>query len=131
MALKATRFSGKYVSITSYRRDGKGVATPVWFVEEAGRLFVQTDLRSFKVKRIRVNPAVTVVPCTAGGRPRGEPVPAHAEVLGEEELPHVETLLKRKYRLDMLIIGPLRWVQTTFHLGRARGPSVAVVITPD
>jgi PPOX class probable F420-dependent enzyme len=62
-------FAGKYLSITSFKRDGTGVATPVWFVQEAGRL-LQTDANSYKVKRIRRNPHVTVAPCTATGRLR-------------------------------------------------------------
>ena len=131
MALTTKTFPGKYLSITSYRRDGTGVATPVWFVESEGRLFVETDSESFKVKRIRTNPAVTVAPSSASGRIRGQPVPARAEVVGEGELPRIEALLKAKYRLDLLVIGPLRWLQTTFHLGKARGPLVGVVITPD
>ncbi len=41
---------GKYLSLTSYRRDGTGVATPVWFVEEGGRILVKTDLDSYKYR---------------------------------------------------------------------------------
>ena len=43
------RFPGKYLSVTSFKRDGSGVATPVWFVIENGRLLVKTDAESFKV----------------------------------------------------------------------------------
>ena len=38
------RFSGKYLSLTSYKRDGTGIATPVWFVIDDGRLLVMTML---------------------------------------------------------------------------------------
>jgi hypothetical protein len=38
---------GKYLSLTSFRRDGTGVATPVWFVETGGRLLVETDAASY------------------------------------------------------------------------------------
>jgi PPOX class probable F420-dependent enzyme len=61
---------GKYVSITSFRRDWTGVATPVWFVQEAGRLLIQTGTNSGKVKRIRRNPRVTIAPCPATARLR-------------------------------------------------------------
>ena len=64
---------GKYLSLTSFRRDGTGVATPVWFVEAGGRLLVETDAASYKVRRIRRNPQVTIAPCTATGRRRGIP----------------------------------------------------------
>jgi PPOX class probable F420-dependent enzyme len=56
---KTTTFPGRYLSITSFRRDGTGKATPVWFVQEDGRLLVETDAGSFKVQRIRRNPSVT------------------------------------------------------------------------
>jgi hypothetical protein len=54
-------FPGKYLSLTSFRRDGTGVATPVWFVEADGRLLVETDAGSYdagsyKVRRIRRDP---------------------------------------------------------------------------
>jgi Pyridoxamine 5'-phosphate oxidase len=55
-------FAGKYLSLTSFRRDGTGVATPVWFVEADGRLLVETDAGSCKVRRIRRNPQVTLAP---------------------------------------------------------------------
>jgi hypothetical protein len=38
------RFHGKYLSITSFKRDGTGVATPVWFVVDGERLEVVRDL---------------------------------------------------------------------------------------
>ena len=44
---------GKYLSLTTYRRDGTPVSTPVWFVEEDGRLFVTTAADSYKAKRLR------------------------------------------------------------------------------
>jgi hypothetical protein len=50
-----TAFPGKYLSITSFRRDGTGKATPVWFVQEDGCLLVETDAGSYKVRRIRRN----------------------------------------------------------------------------
>jgi len=43
------RFPGKYLSLTSFKRDGIGVATPVWFVIDDGRLLVKTGRKSFKV----------------------------------------------------------------------------------
>ena len=63
---------GKYLSITSYRRDGSGVSTPVWFATEGDRLLVMTDSRSGKVKRIRRNPYVTIAPCSGRGKPKAK-----------------------------------------------------------
>ena len=62
-----TIFTGKYVSLTTFRRDGTPVSTPVWFVTEDGSLLVETDGDSYKVKRIRHNDNVTVASCNAMG----------------------------------------------------------------
>jgi hypothetical protein len=46
-------FPGRYLSVTSFKRDGTGVATPVWFVSDGRRLFALTDLHSAKVRRMQ------------------------------------------------------------------------------
>jgi PPOX class probable F420-dependent enzyme len=124
-------FGGKYLSITSFKRDGAGVATPVWFVQEARRLLVQTDASSGKAKRIRRNPQVLVAACTATGRMLADPVPARAELLGDAELGRVERLLAAKYRIDLLVIRPLRSLQAALHRRRPRPRSVILAITPE
>ncbi len=124
-------FRGRYLSITSYKRDGRGVATPVWFVVRDGRLLVETDAASGKVKRIRRNPQVLVAVCTAGGRLRGQQVPAAAEILPDSEIAAVERLIADKYRFDMIIFRPLRFVQARLHLGRPRTEPAILSITPN
>ena len=101
------QFTGKYVSLTTFRRDGTPVSTPVWFVAENGNLLVETDGNSYKVKRIRRNDNVTVATCNATGRVAGDVIPAHAAILPAEELPRVERLLHRKYRLDYIFVLPI------------------------
>lgn len=123
-------FSGKYLSITSFKRDGSGVATPVWFVQEDGRLLVQTDANSGKVKRIRHNPQVLVAPCTATGRLLADPMPARAELLGEAEVGRVERLMAAKYRIDLLVIRPIRALQAALRRGHPRPKPIILAITP-
>jgi uncharacterized protein len=123
-------FAGKYLSLTSFRRDGTGVATPVWFVEADGRLLVETDAGSYKVRRIRRNPQVRIAPCTATGRLRGTPVPAWAELLPDAEVARVDRLMAGKYRVDLLVIKPLRSLQAVLHRRRPRGTPVVLEITP-
>jgi uncharacterized protein len=106
------------------------VATPVWFVEENGRLLVQTDADSYKVRRIRRDPRVTIAPCTATGRLLGDPVPARAELLPGDELPWVEGLIARKYRIELIVIRPIRRAQVALRIGRSRRASVILAITP-
>jgi uncharacterized protein len=115
-------FPGRYLSVTSFKRDGTGVATPVWFVSDGTRLFALTDLHSGKVRRIRRNPRVLIAPCRADGKLRSEPAPAHAEVLTDTaDLERVQTLLIERYRLTY------RLVMLIYRIGRRlRGqPSVA------
>ncbi len=129
-ATAARVFRGRYLSITSYKRDGRGVATPVWFVQRDGRLLVHTDAASGKVKRIRRNPQVRVAVCTASGRLRGEQVPAVAQILPDSEIAAVEQLIADKYRFDMIIFRPLRFVQARLHVGRPRTEPTILGITP-
>ena len=108
--------------MTSFKRDGTGVATPVWFVSDGTRLFVFTDLHSAKVWRIRRNPHVLVAPCRPGGKLRREPVPARVELLtATPDLERVRELLIERYRISY------RLVMLVYRLGRRlRGePSVA------
>jgi PPOX class probable F420-dependent enzyme len=123
-------FPGKYLSLTSFRRDGTGVATPVWYVEAGGRLLVETDAGSYKVRRIRRDPRVTIAPCTATGRLRGTPVPAWAELLPDAEVAHVERLMARKYRVDLLFIKPFRALQRALRRNRPRETPVILELTP-
>jgi PPOX class probable F420-dependent enzyme len=121
--------NGRYLSLTTYKRDGTAVSTPVWFVQDAGRLLAVTDADSGKAKRIRNNPAVRVALCTASGRLRSRLVSGKATVL--TDVTAVEQMIARKYRLDLLLIRPLRALQVAAHPGRPKPRSVVVAIIPD
>lgn len=100
--------------------------------EVVGRAGGETDSASYKVRRIRRNPAVRIAPCTASGRLRRQPIPAHAEVLTAADLPLVVRLMQRKYRLDRVLVLPVyRAVQAVRRRPRPRGTPVALAITPD
>jgi hypothetical protein len=106
-------FPGRYLSVTSFKRDGTGVATPVWFVSDGSRLFALTDLHSAKVRRIRRNPRVLVASCRADGKLRSDPVPARVTVLtSTPELDRVQKLLIERYRISY------RLVMLIYRLGR-------------
>ncbi|WP_029253942.1 PPOX class F420-dependent oxidoreductase [Paraoerskovia marina] len=73
-----------FLALTTFRRSGEGVATPVWAARDPqvdGALVVVTDLHSGKVKRLRNNPTITLQPCDARGNVRGETVTGTAVVL--------------------------------------------------
>jgi hypothetical protein len=61
----------KYISLTTVRKNGQKVATPVWFGEDGDKLYVMTISKMGKVKRIRNNPLVEVAPCTMRGKLTG------------------------------------------------------------
>ena len=126
------RFRGKYLSLTSFRRDGSGVATPMWFVGDNGHLVVETDADSFKVKRIRRDPHVRIAVCDARGRLRGEAVDAEARILPDSERERVERLLAQKYRIDRFTVLPLyRLVMRLRGRGsRTQESPVAIAISP-
>ena len=124
-----TAFDGRYLSLTSFRKDGTAVSTPVWFMTDGGRLLVETGADSYKVRRIRRNPSITIAPCTATGRLRGTPVAATAVLLPDSEVARAEQLMARKYRLDLLFIKPLRRLQAVLSRGRADRRPVVLAIT--
>jgi len=99
MTLDATsRFAGhNYISLESFRKTGQGVATPVWFAEENGILYVYSEAASGKIKRIRNNPRVRIAPCDMRGRPRGDWVEATARILEGDAARHADDLLNAKY----------------------------------
>lgn len=59
-----------YVSLATFRRDGREVRTPVWIAGDAGRLYVYTNAKSGKVKRIRANGRARLAACDARGKLR-------------------------------------------------------------
>jgi len=92
---------GRYLSMTSFRRDGSRVATPVWSVSDGERLFALTDLRSAKIRRIRHDPHVLVASCRVDGKLRSEPVSSQADVLtSAADLERVQKLLLARYRIS-------------------------------
>lgn len=97
---KLTQFSNrKYLNLESYRRNGQGVRTPLWFAEDNGALYFYTLADSYKVKRIGANPRVRVAPCDMRGNVEGEWVDATARRLDVVESRRVDELLDRKYGL--------------------------------
>lgn len=116
----------KYLNLETYRRNGSGVKTPVWFVEDGGVLYVRTLANSGKVKRIRRNSHVRVAPCDARGELLGEWMDAQAELVGADQAATVEKLLKRKYGLEKTLFDMLG------RLNRSQSATLAIrLIEPE
>ncbi len=92
----------KYISLATFRKSGVKVATPVWFGEDGGKLYVMTLSKMGKTKRIRNNPQVTVAPCTMRGKLTGPEIAATARILPPEEHAHARQTINRKYLLARL-----------------------------
>ena len=92
-----------FVSLTTFRRDGTPVPTPVWIARDGDALVVYTLEDSGKVKRLRRDPRVELRPCDRRGRvPDGaEPVSGVAEVVARSA--HHVDALRRKYGLQYRI----------------------------
>ncbi|MFI6377511.1 PPOX class F420-dependent oxidoreductase [Streptomyces sp. NPDC050546] len=91
--------AGKYLLITSYRRNGTPVATPVWVVRDGDALGAWTPAGSWKVKRIRNRADVLAGPCDLRGNPTGEQLPATAEICDPATTARYRRLIARKYGL--------------------------------
>ena len=92
----------KYFNIETFRKNGQGVRTPVWFAGEPEdgapeKLYVYSTADSGKAKRIRNNGRVRVSPCDVRGKLLGEWVEARAEIVTGAEAEHGMTLLNKKY----------------------------------
>lgn len=98
-----TGISGhKYISLTTFRKSGVSVRTPLWFAEGEGKLYFMTRSDSGKYKRIRNNPKVLVAPCTMRGKVTGPDFQATVRILSPEQWPAAKKLLNRKYWLARL-----------------------------
>ena len=91
--------AAQYVRVTTYRRDGRGVPTPVWVVRDGDALAVWTATSAGKVKRVRRDGTVLVGPCDVRGRLTGPEVSGHASIVDAAGTERVRTLLGRKYGL--------------------------------
>ncbi|WP_371573962.1 PPOX class F420-dependent oxidoreductase [Streptomyces sp. NBC_01314] len=89
--------AGKYLLITTYRKNGTTVPTPVWVVRDGDALGIWTVADSWKVKRIRNRADVLVGPCDVRGNPTGDSVPATAEILDAAGSAAYRGLMARKY----------------------------------
>jgi PPOX class probable F420-dependent enzyme len=76
-----------YISLTTFRKNGEGVPTPVTFGEAngSGKLYVVTGLKTGKIKRLQNNPTVEVAPCDQKGTALGTSVLGQARILSAEE----------------------------------------------
>ncbi len=94
----------KYINLETYRKSGKAVITPVWFVFERENFFVITRSGTGKVKRLRNNPNVRISPCSFRGQIRGKWIEGIASFVDPNEFPRIISLRNKKYGIQSKII---------------------------
>jgi PPOX class probable F420-dependent enzyme len=92
----------KYLSLETFKKNGQGVKTPVWFVLHENAFYVYTEADSWKVKRIRNNPRVRVAVCNFRGAIKGPWLDATSSLVEGDERLAADKLLDRKYFLKKL-----------------------------
>lgn len=121
---ECTRLSeSKYLSLTTFRKSGDAVATPVWVARDGDHLYVTTKSDSGKAKRLRNNGEVLLAPCDVRGNLTGEQVPGTARLLDEDGTKRVGALINKRY-------GLLAKAMTIGDKVRRGSPSIGIEITP-
>lgn len=118
----------EYVSLTTHRRSGAAVPTPVWAAYDGGELLVWTRSDSGKVKRLRNDPHVTVVPCDVRGRvsEADRAVPGTARLLEDAAgLRRVRRALAGKYGWKFRLVDVFG---TAVRLGKRPHTGIAVTL---
>lgn len=87
----------QYILLTTFTKDGKPKPTPVWAAASGDRLLVITQEKSWKVKRIRNTPRVTLATCSMNGRPTSEAVEGTAVLLDKSETGTVYDAIGKRY----------------------------------
>lgn len=86
-----------YIQLTTFRRDGRAVPTPVHVVTDGDAAYFRTWNTAGKAKRLRHTAAVEVAPATFRGRPLGPPIPAQAHLLDGEPAQRAARLLAARH----------------------------------
>ena len=95
--------TSKYISLTTFKRDGTRISTPIWFNLIGEKIYVTTESGAWKIKRITNNPGVEFAVCTQRGKVIGKTFAGTARVLAPTELAAVIGAKKRRYFMFRLI----------------------------
>ena len=87
----------KYILLTTFTKDGRPKPSAIWAAPDGDRLLVMTEEDSWKVKRIRNTPRVTVAVCDMRGNPKSEPVDAVATILDKSATLDVQRAVVKRY----------------------------------
>jgi PPOX class probable F420-dependent enzyme len=94
----------KYLCLETYKKTGQAVKTPVWFVISDGIIYIATAESSGKVKRLKNNKSVRIVPSNYKGEPKSNWIEGQAFFGNETELNSTMSLRNKKYGILAKII---------------------------
>lgn len=115
IAVFATFDRNPFIALTTYRKNGTPVMTPVWFVQQEGKLFVWTAADSGKAKRLKHNPCVQFGPSTHSGKLLGAIQKGRAHFVKQKEYPTLEKAFKDKYGWQVNLFSLLWKIQGHEH----------------
>jgi len=100
-----------FIALTTYRKNGVPVMTPIWFVQQDSKLFVWTAADSGKAKRLRKNPCVQVGLSNHSGKLLGAVHEGSAHFVAKAEYPALEKAFKAKYGWQALLFSLIWKIQ--------------------
>lgn len=116
--------ASKYLSLTTFRKSGAAVATPVWLAADGDLLYVITESGAGKAKRLRNSGRVMLAPCDSRGRLNGDPVEGTGRVLDNpDDVKAVLERIEKRYGLMAKLMGLVRTVR------RTKTPQVGLELT--
>ena len=89
--------NARYVLLTTFTKDGRPKPTPIWTARDGDRLLVITEEKSWKVKRIRNTPRVTLAPCDMKGNTQAEAIEGTAAILDKSQTGLVYDAIGKRY----------------------------------
>ena len=96
----------KTILLTTYKRDGTAVGTPVSIAFDGDRAFFRSYDKAWKTRRLRHNPRVGVAPSTVRGKPTGPAIQARATLLDGEQARVAARALARRHRVLQAVLVP-------------------------
>jgi PPOX class probable F420-dependent enzyme len=86
------------IALTTFRKTGQAVTTPVMFAQSLGTIYVGTRADAGKLKRLSLSGRVTLAPCTYSGKVTGAVIAGKTRLLTEpQECTAASTALAKKY----------------------------------
>lgn len=95
----------KYINLESYKKNGQAVQTPVWFMISDNTIFVQTAKTTGKIKRIKNNSKIRIMPCGIRGESKGEWVEGIATLADDTKIQEIIKLRVKKYGFKAKMLG--------------------------